>query len=378
MKTASAYILYQPLTVSLYVDVIGGTMSQAQDALTGDYDPDRSLVPLILKPKLQISDPDGILVSGDYTSGLIDCRWYEANDDSDEQKRITGSTKGYTLGSYGQLTVSKNVPSSSPVSLFFTCAWIDRRNNNIFRKTWQGSLTTEKRLDLKLSMKLDCAQKIAISPFRVPTAETSDHIRVINATLYNGDVPIDESKTHFSWEILENGRFTQFNEYPFLDDDSGEGSQLVIKPAFIDKELFKVTGFVTDYPQFSVSELVKVYRDYGNWSDEVRIESGKFIRPDTTEITAKAYVTSRRGTYSNPQEYFDITHIFTTNETNAEEKVIGYGESVTVPASIAGKDPHIVPVFGIITKERTALRPITIDGKVVIMDGYVACIQIPK
>ena len=53
-------------------------------------------------------------------------------------------------------------------------------------------------------------------------------------------------------------------------------------------------------------------------------------------------------------------------------------KTVVVPASIAGKDPNVIPVFGIETKERTALRALTIDGKDVQIDGKTVCISIPK
>lgn len=73
-----------------------------------------------------------------------------------------------------------------------------------------------------------------------------------------------------------------------------------------------------------------------------------------------------------------MTHIFTTNEKGAPEKVIGYGESVVVPASIVGKDPNVIPIFGTEVKERTALRACLVSGKKALINGKIMCIQIPK
>lgn len=373
MKTASAYILYQPLSVALFMDVLGGSLSQAQDGLSGDFDPDRSIVPLILKPRLQITDPDGVLESGEYSEYLIDCRWYEASNGDDETKRILSSNTNYIIGDYGQLTVLKNAEADAPVSLFFSCAWIDKRNNNTFRKTWQGTLSTEKRVSVNLSVELSCAQKIPVSPFRTD----GDTTRKIEVTVRNGDEVVDPKKCNFSWSIFDAGQYEQLgDDQPFIEEVGT--NYIIIKPGYIDLERLMVGVYLTGYPKYYKDIPFKVWRDYGNWSDEVRIERGKFIRPDVTEIEAKAYVTTRRGNIADPQNYFDITHIFTTNEKGAAQKVIAYGESVVVPASIAGTDPNVIPVFGIITQERTALRVVTIGGKKVTIDGSLVCMQIPK
>lgn len=108
------------------------------------------------------------------------------------------------------------------------------------------------------------------------------------------------------------------------------------------------------------------------------ITRGKFVRPDTSEIEVRAFVDSPKGQIIDPQNYFDMTHIFTTNEKGAPQTVIGYGETVVVPASIVGKDPNVRPVFGVEVFERTALRPMMINGKAVVINGKIATISIPK
>ena len=49
MKTATAYIINTPLSVSLYMDIIGGGLEQTKNA-DGLFDPDRTLFPLALRP----------------------------------------------------------------------------------------------------------------------------------------------------------------------------------------------------------------------------------------------------------------------------------------------------------------------------------------
>lgn len=49
-----------------------------------------------------------------------------------------------------------------------------------------------------------------------------------------------------------------------------------------------------------------------------------------------------------------------------------------MPASIVGKGPNVRPVFGVEVFERTALRPMMINGKAVVINGKIATISIPK
>ena len=41
MKTASAYILYTPLDISLLMLEVGGNTTQNKSNVTGEFDPDR-------------------------------------------------------------------------------------------------------------------------------------------------------------------------------------------------------------------------------------------------------------------------------------------------------------------------------------------------
>ena len=375
MKTASAYILYQPLNIVLSMDMLGGSLSQRQDMLSGDFDPDRSITPLVLAPHLEVKDPDGILAEGDHSSDLIDCRWYLASDDSDETKRITSSTSGFVLGQNGRLTVRRNAEEYAPIHLFFSGAFIDPRTQNTYRKQLQLTLTTSQSVDLNLSLELDVAAKMPISPFK------NFGTRVITATLRNGEdiVPIDGVNAFCRWDRWNKdaGTWDSLSTKDIFVDAITENS-ITIDRRYIDREILGCYVWHELDRNHPLYKRVKMYRWYGQWDDRNVITRGKFVRPDTSEFEVVAVIDTPKGQVTSPEEYFDITHVFTTNEKGASQTVIGYGETVVVPASIAGKDPNVIPVFGIETKERTALRALTIDGKDVQIDGKTVCISIPK
>lgn len=376
MKTASAYILYQPLNIALTMEILGGSLNQHRDSLSGDFDPDRSITPLLLAPHLEVEDPDGIILVSDQSSNLIDCRWYTASDDSDETQRITSDTSGFTLGECGRLTVWRNVLESSPLNLYFSCAFIDPRTQHVYRKQYQLTLTTSASVDLNLSLELNVADKMPISPFK------NFSTRTITATLRNGEneLVIDGVTFMSRWSVWNReSRVWQIASTDYIFIDAITDSSITIDRRYIDREVLMCeVWYAADVSIAPVYKRVKVYRWYGQWDDRCVITRGKFVRPDTDEFEVVAIVDTDKGQVTDPAKYFDITHIFTTNERGAVQTVVGYGEMVVVPAGIAGKDPNVIPVFGIETKERTALRAVTIGGKEVQIDGQTICIQIPK
>lgn len=370
MKTASAYILYTPLSLSLFMDEVGGSLSQRKDGLTNTFDPDRSLFPLLLRPRLVVQDPDGIVAAGDHTTDLIDCRWYIGSDESGE--RITTATAGFSMGENGALTVSCNVHPSTPLNLFFSCAFIDPRTNKPFRKTFQTTLTSILGVELALQIEINAAKKMAVSPY------LSDTLRSITATFRNGGEDIADEDAVYQWELLEDGVWRAIDDEDLFYISGQSTKTLEIDRAYIDKEFIRVVACHKNYPEKTVSAHTKIYRWYGQWDEREVIARGKFIRPNTKEIEARCIVDTPKGEVVSPENYFDITHIFTTNEKGAAQTVIGYGEAVVVPASIVGKDPNVIPVFGCEVKEKTALRACTVDGKVATINGMVMTMSIPN
>lgn len=372
MKTASAYILYTPLDISLLMLEVGGNTTQNKSNVTGEFDPDRTLFPLVLRPSLVIKDPDHVLDDGDHTKKLIDNRWYIGTNENGS--RITKDTDGFVLGQYGELTVKRNVEPSVPLSLFFTCAYIDSRTQNTFRKSFLVTLTTNLTTELNLSLEIDAARKMPISPFK------SVSTRTIKATFRNGENIVADADAVYLWKVRDS--VTKQLRAITADDlfyVSGLNTKaLTIDRRFIDKELIQLEAYHRADNSRKVYVQTKIFRWYGQWDEREVITRGKFVRPDTSEIEVRAFVDSPKGQIIDPQNYFDMTHIFTTNEKGAPQTVIGYGETVVVPVSIVGKDPNVRPVFGVEVFERTALRPMMINGKAVVINGKIATISIPK
>lgn len=371
MKTASAYIVYDALSLSFSVDVVGGSLTQRKDALTGKFDPDRTLFPLMFQPSLAVRDPDHVLTDGDHTSKLIDCRWYEG---TDETGLLIGSdTPGYVPGAYGRLVVKKNVEPDRPLNLYFTCAYIDARTGKPFRKTMGFTLDTVAKQEVNLNLEIDAASKLLVSPFKTHAQ------RRITATLRNGQDEVPDELAVYLWTVQDDETRKM---RPITEDDpfyvSGQHTKsLLVDRRYIDKELVEVQAHLKALPEKVVSAHTKMMRWYGQWEENEYITRGKFIRPETMEIEVQAVVNTPKGAVTNPVDYFDITHYRTGKYVGAPLLEVGVGEKVVVPRSSIGSDPERCAVFGCEVYERSALRPLCLNGSELSVNGKRICIQVP-
>ena len=144
MKTATAYIIYDPLTITFSMVEVGGSSVQRKDSLSGSFDPDRSLFPLVLRPHLEIQDPNHILTDGDHTDKLIDCRWYIGTNDTGS--RIYSDTQGFTPGANGELSVFRNVEPATPLNLYFSCEKAILCNNTLTLSCFNNRTNTRSNL----------------------------------------------------------------------------------------------------------------------------------------------------------------------------------------------------------------------------------------
>lgn len=373
MKTTTGFIMYDPLDVSFSILELGGTLDQKKDKLTGLFSPDRAATALILRPQLKVRDPEGILtaktLSADYTPSLFNHRWYVNGD------RILSTTPGYTLGNNGELVVAVNADPDAPIKLKYCWNFTDARTHKVFGGEWEEALVSVAVSDLNLSLKLDAALTLPISPFK----NLSN--RIINATLRNGESDIADADAHYEWQVqVPSGDSKIFRA--ITSDDifyvSGQGTKsLTIDRRFIDKELIMLEAYHIAETTRKVYARTKLYRDYGLWEDKMNFLTGKYIRYDTKSVEILTTIETPKGNISDPAKYFNIEYFFKTTAIGSSFKSVGYGEALSMARKDIGYDPNIQPVWGIEVKPRSALRATTIGGKVATINGKVLCIQKP-
>lgn len=373
MKTNNAFIMYDPLSVSFSILELGGTLDQKKDKLTGLFSPDRATTSLILRPQLRVKDPEGILTSktqsADFTSSLFNHRWFVNNE------RILSTTPGYTLGNNGELVVAVNAEPDVPIKLKYCWNFTDARTHKVFGGEQELALVSVAVSDLNLSVKLDAALVIPISPFKNLTT------RVINATFRNGETDIADSDAHYEWQVQVPSGDSKVYRAITSDDIfyvSGQGTKsLTIDRRFIDKEFIMLEVYHIAEPTRKEYARTKLYRDYGLWEDKMNFLTGRYIRYETKSVEILTTIETPKGNIASPSKYFNIEYFYKTTAAGDVFKSIGYGETLSMTRSKIGYDPNIKPIWGIEVKPLSALRATTINGKTVTINGKALCIQKP-
>lgn len=123
IKERSIAVVFDSVSISKDIVVEGGPLTQNFYAENQSFIPNRFLTPTTLTPKIFITDPNKIIVSGDKHKELLSCEWFE-----NDKKIIDGSD--YKIGKDNVLTVLKNSEKDFVIS--YKAIWYDpRKKQNI-------------------------------------------------------------------------------------------------------------------------------------------------------------------------------------------------------------------------------------------------------
>lgn len=243
-KTKRIGIVYDPLNISTTMVVRGGSLTQTHCAETGEYIPDRSLTPLVIRPEVYVNDPNGIMANGKVSlTGIL---WYEIPQDmvgqitdssylTGELSRylITNQTDGYSVAQDGTLTVTKNIPYLEPKVLVFTASYPDTRSGKILRIQATATLSTLS-LTEAASLTLDKPASFVFNPI------SDSGVRSIKALFLLGGKAPDASrcKLAYWWYKTTGGAETLVDSEEDLFYVSGQGTDtLTIDPRYVDGQI---------------------------------------------------------------------------------------------------------------------------------------------
>ena len=63
IKKNGGHIVHAPLSFAFQMLELGGSYIQKYNTIKKEYVPDRTITPYMLKPRLSITDPDGVITS---------------------------------------------------------------------------------------------------------------------------------------------------------------------------------------------------------------------------------------------------------------------------------------------------------------------------
>lgn len=368
LRKKEGHLIYMPPDKMFSMSELFGSMIQKYDAITGEYEADRTVTPFTLKPQFSINDKEGTL-SGDHTSELVNCVWtVSARVNNAAPVRGTHYTIDDTTHA---LTLMCNLDPDTTGYISFTADFVYAKRRDVLKVSWKKDLSCISVTEWKVSMTTEWDRRIDLFPWK------DRGIFPITVQLHNGGSDIPDAQAVYAWEIYENNAWRSINlQRDYWCRGGVNTKQLSIEQKYVHRILIRCKA----WPQGQSSELqilsFFLRRFYGFYDDDVDILEGSYIFPETSRAVAEAYVVNRSGgRIANPESYFDIEVLYSRGDGNWWH--VAHGTRGEVPRSMFPIDSTMRHQFGELTRELSALVPFTLNGDVLTIDGAIAVGQHP-
>lgn len=360
IRKQTGYVVHAPLSYAFEVKELGGSYIQKYDTISGAFIPSRELTPYLLQPCLTITDPDGNIPAGEYTSRLVNVRWVVRGWLQGVAETLAEGTD-YTIDSNTHaLTFSHNVAVDELVHIEFCADYVNNARGEAQSFKWSKDLATVGEAQWNVSLTVDVPSKVDLSPFK-----NRGQFNIF-AQLFNGDGELSDSACVYQWQ--------RFNGTQWVDIDGEEDAFYVagknakgitIDQDYLQHEILRIVAYPVDKPSEQRSATMLLRRWYGQWEESIDLMQGKYVFTSDTIASGEVKVMNRQGNIASPQRYFEIEIFFAHG--NSQWQSVAYGTKATVQRSdMAQKEPK----FGVLCRELSAFQPIELpDGSVLTDEG---------
>lgn len=215
MRTKRLDFIYRPLQMNRSMEVEGSVPAvQSYDANEGAYEPDYTLTPLSVLPKVGVIDKDGIAASGNVNSKLTNISWYVI--ENGVRTLITDASEDFSFappgGSYGEIHVMRNAAPGGFFTLEFNAQYLDSRTGQVMPIVDTITVRCENASQPAPVLTLDVADQNIYNPLRDGDSVT------ITAALRVGVKEVAAANRTYVWELLrDNGAWTEVGDEENLD-----------------------------------------------------------------------------------------------------------------------------------------------------------------
>lgn len=372
IKETKGRVIHSALSYIFQVLKVGGAPVQKYDSLTMSYVPNRAVTPFVLRPQLIISDPDGVIPSGEYSSQLVNVTWeaYSTKNGVTAFVPITAANGLIYNSTDKSLQIEYNVEVGEVLKLSLSANYVDSRRNEVQKFSWSYDLTTEAQAMTNVSLDSgNFTSKMNLQPWRrwgrfgIPVQ------------LRDGAENIADNNCTYQWQYYDEEHQTWksdlTNQLWYVSGATSK--EIVVDQDFIQDVVLRVKACAygdTDHPQYFVTRL---RRWYGQYEENVDILTGDYVFPDTTLVVIEARVTGPKGLIENPSRFFDIELFFAVGNETLQS--VGYGMQAVVHRSdLQNGEPRA----GVLCRELSCFKPIEdILGALADGDGKMLVAQFP-
>lgn len=356
-------VIFQPLDKMFSMGELFGSPSQRYDAATGHYNADRTLTPYTLQPQLSLSDPAGAMASGDYTADLVNVTWtIEATVKGAAPVRGTHYTIDDTTHA---LTVMFNLDPDTKGSISFYAEYVDPRRKDVLRCEWSQELACVSETDWRVRLDSWWPMQTDLKPWK------DRGVFPIPVQLYNGDTPMESEYAVYDWQVFKSGTWRDINRnLDFWCRGGEKTSTLQVEQKYIQRILIRCLA----WPKGQTSELqvmaFKLRRHYGQYDDDIEVLEGQYIFPETTRAVAEVYIEKHSGgRLPSPERFFDMEIFYSRGDGILWH--VAHGPRGEVTRSMFPVDATMQHMFAALIREKTALLPISLGGKLLAVEGKI-------
>ncbi|MBQ7685439.1 MAG: hypothetical protein IJT48_13240 [Bacteroidaceae bacterium] len=363
IKRNSGHVVYSPLSYIFQVLEMGGSAMQKYDATTSSYIPNRRLTPLVLRPSLIISDPDGVVATADYVTQMNSVAWTVTliqGSTSEVVPARVGDDDNYTVDSTTKvLRLYMNLPAGNVLHVKFSGKYTDTRRNEVQEFEWERDLGCEAQTDMNVT--LDTGRwrgNVLLLPmkhwgqFGIPVQ------------LMNGKDAIPDARCTYQWQWWTGSAWSEdFSERAWLVRGE-QTKEIVVDQDYIQKVILRVKATAFGNNTTTQYWTTKLRRWYGQFDYDVEFLRGKYVFHDTDTVILNAWVANAKGQISHPCKYFDLELFFAVGNSGFDS--VGYGEEAVITRNDLQTG---APRAGILCRELSAFRALALgDGKVLCTD----------
>lgn len=392
-KEASVHA--DPLSFVSDIEILSGNTSQTYNRDTGEFVPDRTLVPLILMPAVSVSDPDKSITG---VRPIASVEWYKGAPKSDKSNLIAagdnyeigdGTVSGFPKFA---LKVKKNIDPDTPEELFALFTVVDTRTNTEVLFERSKRLYTAIYDSQNYSVKLDVPKTWTVDPLQETADGKGRWMHTLTAQLYVGKEAVPDANAAYWWEVYDSGEWRALNDDDvevWIDgrNDSGNwGHSISFDARMISAPTaFRVRAAYYDgqRPAAPTSEelqattAVKVELPQSLNAD-IRQTKGMKIAPGMkTPVAYECMLTYNKGIIpSDKHHLFRVQWFGKSAKVGASEVLIGEGRTIEfVPADKGFDASYPVSIYAAVSLyHHYALMT---DGNRAITDSSGALIIVP-
>ena len=335
-----------PLTLTAGYKILNGNIVQTYNRDTDEYSEDRTLIPLILMPDINVLDPHSSMTGVAVLTGV---EWY-AGVPSTSTLIVDGGDYEISPGNAPQysLKCKKNVDVNAPFDIYYKAYFTDTRLNRSVSVEGVIPVRTTYYNASNYNVKLNLPKTFTVDPVRTAVNGSGFMEIALSAQLYSGVEAVADDNAAYFYYILEN------NNWRLIDSDdvfvisglaSGRFSKdLVVNASLFDNASFKVSATYYDgtYPtspsNSAVQDVTTINVSLPESAEgKIRVSKGQYIAPNIDQsIDCEAWIEDNTGVIENPDKHWICLWYCKANTLSATEKQIGHGFKLSTTSKTIG------------------------------------------